>query len=456
MKRIECIATAILLALPLSHAQRPSRGTSSVFALIDVSVIAMNKPGVLNGQTVVARNGVIVSLGPAGSTPVPRDAVRIDARGKFLIPGLTDSHVHLMADPDVNRVLLDLFLANGVTTVVNLRGVPSHLKLRDQVRRGEVLGPRIFTSGPWLGDPLSGTPTTTPAEVEAAVVAQKAAGYDFVKLHGDLSRDAYRSLVTIARRENIPLIGHAPRNLGAEAMFQERHPVVAHLEEYLYAYFYFRRKPDQPISEVHGKILSLAARTANAGTHAISTLSVFRGISEQIADLEIVLKRPEVAYLPNSVGRAFGWWPPHSTYVNRFDKDTMPWFRSQYRLLEQVTKAFADNHVVLLAGTDTPTAAMVPGFSLHEELKALVAAGLTPYQALQAATVNPANALLRSESRGAIEVGSVTDLVLLDGNPLDDISRVGDIAGVMLRGRWFPKTSLMPMLERARTLGSRL
>jgi amidohydrolase family protein len=431
---------------PLSPSPKPSR----TVALIGVNIIPMSAPGIRIAQTVVVRNGTIESLGPVLSTPVPKDALRIDASGKYLIPGLTDSHVHLQDSASINCVFLDLFLANGVTTILNLRGTPAHLKLRTEINEGRILGPRIFTSGRWIGDPVGLTPTTTPEEIEQMVRAQKRAGYDFVKLHGDLSRDAYGRLVRVTRLENIPLIGHAPRNLGIEPMLQERQHAVAHVEEYLYAYFYHQRDTHQPIPDLDNKIRTLAQETARAGTWVIPTLVVFRGIAEQISDLNAVLARPEVVYLPRSVGEAFGWWPPNNTYVNRFDKGTIPWFQAQYHLLERTTKAFQDSGVPLLSGTDTPTSAVVPGCSLHDELKALVTAGLTPYQALQTATVHAATFLEYPRTAGTVEVGKRADLVLLEQNPLSDISHVSAIAGVMVNGMWIPKSRLRSLLQDAR------
>jgi hypothetical protein len=220
--------------------------------------------------------------------------------------------------------------------------------------------------------------------------------------------------------------------------------------KYLYVYFYYQRDARQPVPDLDKKIRTLAAETAKAGTWVIPTLVVFRGIAEQIADLHAVLARPEVLYLPRSVGETFGWWPPNNIYVNRFDKETIPWFQTQYHLLERTTKAFQDGGVPLLAGTDTPTSAVVPGSSLHDELKALVTAGLTPYQALQTATVHAATFFGCSRTAGTIDVGKRADFVLLEQNPLNDISHLSAIAGVIVNGRWIPKSSLRSLLQNAR------
>jgi imidazolonepropionase-like amidohydrolase len=198
----------------------------------------------------VFRDRRIAAIGPASRVAVPASAVRVDGTGKFLIPGLIDSHVHLQYDENDNHALLRAFVANGITTVFSLGGNPGHLRLRDAVARGEVLGPAIMTSGPPLGDRVGGATTTTPDEIAAAVVDARRAGYDFVKMTGDLSRETYNRLVSAARQEHIRLIAHAPRNLGATAMFEERQQAVAHVEEYIYAWFFYRRPQQHPIPDV--------------------------------------------------------------------------------------------------------------------------------------------------------------------------------------------------------------
>jgi len=252
------------------------------------------------------------------------------------------------------RTLLRLFVANGVTTVVNLRGTPQILELRSAVASGRVFGPAIYTAGPFVNEPF----VTTPDEVEQAVVAQKRAGYDFVKLHGNLSREAYARLNAVARREGIRVIGHAPRNLGVEAMFEERQYAVAHGEEFLY---------DRNNNSTDSSLPQVEARI------------------------------PEFA---RSMVRAGIWLTPN-----------------------------------------------VPGFSAHDELADLVAAGLTPFQALRAATANAADFLGPGAQQGVVAVGQNADLVLLDANPLENIANSRRIAGVVLRGRWLSRSDIERMLE---------
>ena len=372
----------------------------------------MTSEGILRSANVLIRNGRIISL-RAKSAEVRSAALRLNGAGKYLIPGLTDGHVHLPSSQPSREAVCDLLIANGVTQILDLAGSSAQLRFREDVRQRRTRGPRIHVSGPPLGDPHGRITVTSPEEIERSVLAQKREGYDLIKLRGDLSLEAYRKLNSVARQNSIKVVGHAPRNLGAQRMLDERQDAVAHIEEYLYAYFYFRRNIEASLTEIDAQTRWLAARTAAAGTTVISTLAVFRGISEQISDLEQVLNRAEVQYMPRSLGTLWNWWAPSNSYRSRFGLDRIPWFERQYRIMTGVASTFQRAGVRLVAGTDTPTPAMVPGFSIHDELQELVKAGLSPYEALKTATVNPSVFLKVSADVGTIELGKRADLVLL-------------------------------------------
>jgi len=405
----------------------------------NVTVLPMDRARVLERQTVVIERGVITRLG-AGRVPIPAGAHTIDGSGKFLIPGLVDVHVHLASNPeDEQRTLLRLFVANGVTTVVNLRGTPQILELRSAVASGRVFGPTIYTAGPFVNEPF----VTTPDEVEQAVVAQKRAGYDFVKLHGNLSREAYARLNAVARREGIRVIGHAPRNLGVEAMFEERQYAVAHGEEFLYDRN--NNSTDSSLPHVEARIPEFARSMVRAGIWLTPNLTAYQMIARQIQDLDAVLARPEMRYLPRTVQR--GWGPTTNPYTNRIDRSRYPAMMARYHLLEKLVREFQASGVRMLVGTDAMNTGVVPGFSAHDELADLVAAGLTPFQALRAATANAADFLGPGAQQGVVAVGQHADLVLLDANPLENIANSRRIAGVVLRGRWLSRSDIERMLE---------
>jgi hypothetical protein len=404
------------------------------------TVVPMDADRLLPDHDVIVRAGRIRAVGPTGSIAVPPDARIVDARGRYLLPGLTDTHVHLPADPRDEATMLELFVANGVTTVLNLRGVASHLALRERVARGEVLGPAIFTSGPYISNAPFYSPP--PAEAAAAVEDHKRAGYDVIKIHGDFSADAYRQLIAAARRARIKVVGHAPRNLGVEPVFAEKQHALAHVEEYIYAHYRFGRPdPDVP-ADVDALTRDIVSRTRASGVQVIANLTAYRGIARQAADVAPLLARPEMAFVPQSMRRA--WEPPRNTYVRRFGGNAAP-FERWYGVLERLVVSLDQAGVPLMTGTDTPIPCVIPGFSLHDELQDLVAAGLTPYRALRAATVAPARFL--AADAGTIEVGRAADLLLVDGNPLHDVRTLARPRGVMVRGRWLDRAQLDGRLE---------
>jgi len=408
-----------------------------------VSVLPMDREVVLPNQTVVIKGGRIVAMGLAEKTAVPDGALRIDGKGKYLLPGLADMHIHLPyneSDIKDTPAVLKLFVANGVTTVLNLLGLPAHLALRERIARGEELGPVVYTSGFYVNEPF----VRTPDEIEAEVIKQKRAGYDIIKIHGNLTREAYHRLFVVARREGIHVIGHAPRNLGYEPMLEERQDAVAHAEEYINAYFGFNRRCCTA-EEIGPMVRDISQATAKAGTWVVPTLTIFKGITAQIKDLDAVLKRPEMRYVPPAI--AADWQPANNRY-RKNKPEEIPTIEGVYGLQAYLVKGFRDAGVRLLAGTDAPvTAVVIPGFSLHEELANLVEAGLTPYEALRTATYNPADFLDALNEFGTVSLGRRADVILIDRNPLQSINAVSEISGVMLRGRWIPRAELRKMLD---------
>ncbi|HKQ57039.1 MAG TPA: amidohydrolase family protein [Candidatus Eisenbacteria bacterium] len=414
-------------------------------AFVDVSVIPMDRDTVLAHRTVIVRDGRIASIGRAATMRLDARTRRVDGRGKFLMPGLCDMHVHLryLRERDDNPAMLKLFVANGVTTVLNLLGLPEHLALRDSIARGGVIAPLIYTSGFYVNPPF----VSTPFQVDSAVVDQRLAGYDFIKMHGDLDEASYHQLMTSAHREGMRVIGHAPRNLGFETMVDERHDVVAHAEEFIYAYLLFERPAPASRAEFDSMFHYAAGRMKATGMWLMPTLSCYKNISYQIENLDSILARPEMKYVPRGI--VAEWQPGRNTYLKApFSRGNITGQRGSYAALERLTKILQQDGVKLLAGTDTPVSATPPGFSLHDELANLVAAGLTPYQALRMATANAAEFLRGANTFGTVAVGQRADLVLLEADPRKDIRATRRIAGVALRGKWMPAPELKAMLNR--------
>lgn len=451
------IVPVILLAL-LPFLPRPRE---EAVAFVDVNVVMMDREAVVPGQTVVVQDGVIVGVGPADEIEVPAAAARVDGSGKFLLPGLADMHVHLVA-PEHHENLALLFVANGVTTVRNMWGNPEVLALRRSIEAGELLGPRIFTSGPLTdGDPPvypTARVVTTPAEAEAAVRSDAGAGYDAIKVYSNLDPREYAALTAAARGLEIPVWGHVPDAVGLEAAFAAGQSSVEHLQGYLLALQAdgspLARVAQGRVDETEGlahvdleRLPAIVRATTDAGVWNTPSLVVHQTIvaSDQAALLE---QKPSMRYVPPAIQAM--WVPIRAGWLDSFSAEDYERYRQLNVLMMRITGALHEGGALLLLGTDAPNPYVVPGFSVHEELRNLVAAGLTPYEALATATTAPAEFL--GARSGAVEVGRNADLLLLNSNPLADVSNAADRAGVMVRGVWYSEMDLQlrltAMLER--------
>ena len=413
---------------------QPSRLTNEI-AFVDVNVLPMDTDLILRHQTVLVRGDQIVEVGPVAKVNLLAGTTVIDGRGRYLMPGLTDFHVHF---PDAAQDQLDelkLLVCNGITTAVNMHGTPEILALRDRLRDGKLVGPTLYSAGPYVAEPEF----TTPAEVQRAVIAQKAAGYDFIKVHGELSAEVYQALINTADQQHIRVVGHVPAKLGIDAVLGKQ-ALIVHAEEYLYSYFQRNRELPTDPAEIDRMVKEVAEKTARSGTWFSATLAVFREIIFQVSDIDAVLQRPEMRYLPPDV--VSSWQPRENVYVKRWPIDKVPYFRAQYGIMQKLTKALSDAGVPLLVGTDPLVTGVVPGFAMQDEMNDLVGAGLTPYQVLHAATSNAATFLGTSNLSGSVEAGKQADLLLLEANPLEDITNVSRRSGVMLHGRWSTEDQL--------------
>jgi imidazolonepropionase-like amidohydrolase len=437
---IALAAWALAAALPAAAPAQES------VAFVDVTVVPMTSEGELPHHTVVVSDGRIAAVGPADEVEVPAGAIRIEGRGKWLVPGLVDMHVHLFSRSD-----LDLYLANGVTTIRNLGGyaaADSILDIRRAVEAGELRGPTIVTSGNWLdGDPPYrdiNTIVRTPEEARREVERQDEAGYDFVKVYEGLTPEVYAAIVEAADARGMPVTGHVPSRVGIEGVLASGQSGIEHAAAILLPALGFR--PTEDASR------ALARRVAEAGVAVTPTLWMlelaFRQRSGPAGIAEVVA-RPEMRYLPP---HRFATWRDDNMFA-AFPRLAAVEGQVRLEMVRRFVGHLHDAGARILAGTDADVAGSVPGFAIHEELRRLVEAGLTPREALRAATAAPAEYLAEVlpdlEPFGTIEVGRRADLILLDADPLEDVAHLERRAGVMARGTWFPASELRAMLDAA-------
>ncbi|MFN8012607.1 MAG: amidohydrolase family protein [Holophagaceae bacterium] len=377
----------------------------------------------LEHQVVVVRDGRIARVGPLGTVKVPKGALRVPGAGRTLLPGLTDTHVHLASPTE-----LPLYLAHGVTTVFNLNGRPAHLAWRKAVAEGRLAGPRILSAGPTFAEALS------PAAAVAKVDAIADAGYDAVKVYNQVGREEYPALIAAAKRRGLLLMGHVPRKPGFEAALQAGQS-IAHAEELVYTAFNPGVEDTFGMKALaEGRLPDVARKVAASGVSVTCTLTCFHDIVRQATDLGTFLKNPDLGTLPPWVRARLE--PGRNRYHGRYTAEETAFLKAAYPFQLKLAKALSDAGVPLMTGTDAASIGPVAGASVHQELEEFVAAGLTPYQALRASTTAPAAYFHRPGERGTVEPGQRADLILVEGDPLKDVRATRALAGVVYAGHW--------------------
>ena len=458
------ILTLTLAALTL--AAPPTLPDSSAYAILDATVIPMDRERALPHHTVLVRDGRIEAVGPAENLAIPDDATRIDGRGRFLIPGLMDMHMHLLSDDRIATSYgpdeLAVVVANGVTSARIPIGTPAHLTYREAVIQGNLLGPSLFVASPQLsgrafGSIFNGYAVTTPEEAEAAVHTAANAGYDAIKLTFFISPEVYEAAATAAREVGLPLIGHVGPRVGL-ARALEVGQQIEHLDEYFEALLPSDAGFARSVSGVGvwqranwasldvldaARIPAVAQATVDADSWNTPTLTFLNTSFGSGRSLEEIEASPDARFVSPAVKdellgghRAFWSNPPPEAQRQRY-----------VALRNDLTKAIYDAGGRLMAGSDAPEWLLLYGFTLHRELQSLVDAGLPPYAALEAATRNPAEWMGSLDEVGTIETGKVADLVLLADDPLADIAHTEQIEGVMLHGHWLDRAALDALLD---------
>ncbi|MEX2499541.1 MAG: amidohydrolase family protein [Wenzhouxiangellaceae bacterium] len=440
-----CLALTVAFCAPLA-AQHVLFENARV---VDIDAASVSEP-----RTLVVRDGWIVEQPPASDESV----TTIDAAGHYLIPGLAEMHAHVPPGAEQAAVddVLALFLAHGITTIRGMLGEPGHLALRAGLASGERTGPRLITSGP----SLNGNSVPDVERARELVRRQAEAGYDFLKLHPGLLPDTFAAIVEAADGLDIGFAGHVSIAVGVERALAAGQATIDHLDGYAQVlvpegdparqrepgFFGFNiasaMDPD--------RVDEWARRTAEAGVWNVPTQTLIENLA--VNDIESLLERPAMRYVTEETRAQ--WVARVEQMRASAEPDILENFVAVRRAL---IKALHDSGAGVLLGADAPQIMNVPGDALHHELEIYVEAGLSPAEALATGTVNVAE-FLDQPALGCLRPGCVADLVLLDANPLEDISNVRRVRGVMRAGQWFDRDRLDAMLadvaERANPDGS--
>jgi hypothetical protein len=427
----------IALTLTLLVAVAPP-AHSNDYLFTNGHLLTMSDQGRLDADLRVV-DGRIHSIG-VGLTP-GEGTVVIDLEGGFLMPGLAEMHAHVPSPAQGRQYrddVLFLWLAGGITTVRGMLGHPEHLPLRNALENHEVLGPRLITSGP----SFNGNSVTSPEQARQMVREQASAGYDFLKIHPGVPLDAYRAMAEEARAQGITFAGHVPAAVGLGEAVRQGQTTIDHLDGFMEVLV-----PDAAPGAGGGLFAVGLAGDADlallptwidalreAGTWVVPTETLIENVAA--ADrVEMLLERPEVVYLPGDLLERY-----LASLENAAAGAAAA--RRGLEVRRSILAALHQGGVGVLLGADSPQIFNVPGFAIHRELDLMVAAGLTPLEALEAGTTAPARFFGREDEFGRLAPGLAADLVWLAADPAADIANSRSIQGVMVRGRWLDRAAL--------------
>lgn len=488
MKTKRLVLTAILLSsigVHLGQLHRVVAASKQAIVFSNVRVIDVANGVVRPPMTVVVSDDRIAASGTPETIAVPDGARVVDGRGKFLMPGLWDMHAH----PHLNSrfmfplFALNLYIANGVT---GLRDTFGPLEVQRQWLKamdvGVIVGPRMFLSGPIVDGPkpafAGSIAVGNETEARNAVAALKARGADFIKVYDLLPRDAYFAIADEAKKQGIPFAGHVPARITASEASDAGQKSIEHLGDVAVSCSTEQARLQQELTEGllnednskairaltvvetraletydHEKALALAKRFVKNRTWQDPTLVALR-VNAYIGD-DAFRNDPRLRYIPQSLRDE--WDPANGEYSSALNAEEIAEARRAFPVFLRLVGDLHRAGVRFLTGTDAPAVPFCfPGFSIHDEMFLFVQAGMTPMEALQASTINPAVYLGIENEYGTIETGKMADMVLLDANPLDDIRNTTSVRAVVVRGVLLDRDALDLMLSQVERASRRL
>lgn len=444
---------------------------SKIIAIKNVTIIPMNKEGVLKDQTILIENGKISRIGHSSKVKLKEDMEVIDGKGKYVVPGFFDMHAHFFYEQGDNvntcESELKIMLANGLTTVRIQCGDSVYLDARQKLSEGKWLGPKLFVSSPqfvgnypWPGKVFA-IVCKTPQEAELAVKKCKKDGYDEIKITFMVKKEVYDAIIKTAKAEGIKVTGHVGPLVKLPAALEAKEQ-IEHMDEFIdmllpdTSYNHGECVSDMNIWRKRAwntvpaldetKIPDLVKKVKDAGIYVTPTNYFFFSSFADSINKEQYMARSDYAYIPKVILEER--WAIRARYWKAAPPEAS---RKKYiDIRKKMTYELWKAGVPLMAGSDSPEWFLVQGFSIHDELETFVKAGLSTYAALETATKNPATYLGLMKNKGTVEVGKDADLIMLDADPLIDITNTKSINTVILNGVPFNQVDLQRMLGGAR------
>ena len=469
-------------------AQSASQAKPLFIANVTIIDAAGNPPQ--HEMTVVITGDRITTLAPSARVKLPANGEVVDGRGKFLIPGLWDSHLHLTlaGKQELTREwMAPMLIAHGVTTVRDMGGDWQRIQdLRQDIAAGRTPGPRIFTPGPFVDGPPSDTDVntsvvTTADEARAAVRRLKTQGVDFIKVQAHLSWKTYRAVMDEAAEVSIPVAGHVPEAISAFDVVRAGQRSVEHISPVLPGDAGVMMACSGKEEKLRGEMFALEKLAEDKTADQQQLRQRQRKLQRQMAetrddkicaDLLALFVQNRVRAVPTQVfGKRFAplaaddlpdddamklvplstrtrWDDRRKQIINASAAEDFSFRRLLFDKSRELVGLMHRAGVMLLAGTDAMDDYVLPGTGLHEELELMVEAGLTPLEALQTATRNPAQFVNKLDTLGTIERGKIADLVLLDADPLQQIGNTRKISAVIVGGKLLSQAQRQELLAK--------
>jgi imidazolonepropionase-like amidohydrolase len=402
------------------------------YIIQNVSILTMTNSELIKNQSVLIENGIIQKI---GTDIQNQNATIIDGTGKFLMPGLTDMHVHLYNNHPLKNTWMILLLINGVTNVRDMGGEPEKIVLKQKIIKNEILAPNLYQAGPIIDGKKDEyglfAVALTPEQGRELVAQQKKSGYDFIKVYDGLRQEVYEAIMDEAKKQKIDVVGHVPNTIAVSKAIESGQKSIEHL----IGYKTWKNWQVSPIEEDY------AAKTASSETWNCPTFYnlALNGSIEMGKSVITDAKLSEL--LPDGLIKIWG------KRMDGISKEAMEMIErngaNNTEVMRTIVLNLYKSNSRLIAGTDAGNLPfLVPGHSLHQELRLMTESGIPTYEVLKMTTINAALAMNKDTEFGSVEVGKRADLLLLNSNPLDNIENLQNRSGLMIRGIWLSEEEI--------------
>lgn len=414
---------------------QPSLFTNS-YIVQNVNIVPMVTDTILMNKNVLIVDGIIKNI--SDTISISNEKI-IDGKGGYITPGLIDMHIHLW-----DKFELGLYLANGVTTVRNLLGMPFHLKVKNDINNNELIGPLFYTATPQFSgindQDIMKKPIKSPDEARKLIIKYKEQGYDYIKTYNLLTKDIFDVVIEQGKISGLPIIAHPSFEVNYEYHFNSDISTVEHTEDIVQQPLNFKLDSTKLLDVIDGYAKSQQSHTP--------TLTVYYNIVEIYNKGEEVLTTEQAGYINSFINRASGDYNRHME-IKENDSTAIKWFNNQHNFHLEIVRKLHEAGVNIVCGTDAGILNTAAGFSIHQELAFYLQAGMSNYEALKTATVNPTKVYDEYRNFGTIENGKIANLILTSKNPLNDLTVLQEPEWVMIKGRLVDKPLMKKFKQKA-------